>query len=140
MEKVVRFGVSVKPELLERFDALIRKEGYMNRSKAISDMMRKELVKREWKDDLKEVIGTITIVYDHDVGNPTDKLLHIQHENQSEISSTTHVHIDEHTCIEVLVVKGNVKKVKELADNIKAIKGVLQGELVTASRTLGGHR
>lgn len=140
MEKVVRFGVSVKPELLERFDALIRKEGYTNRSKALSDMMRKELVKREWKDDLKEVIGTITIVYDHDVGNVTDRLLHIQHENQSEISSTTHVHIDEHTCIEVLVVKGKVKKVKELADNIKAIKGVLQGELVTASRTLGGHR
>lgn len=134
---VERVGVSFEPELLTKFDALIRRKGYTNRSEAIRDLVRKSIVESDVKDDKREMIGTITIIYDHDVGDVTNRLLHLQHHHHSEISSTTHIHIDEHQCLEVLVVKGKAKVVRELADNIKAVKGVKHGELVITGKELG---
>lgn len=127
---VERVGVSFEPELLDKFDALIRDKGYTNRSEAIRDLVRKSLIEDEIEAEEGAVIGTLTIIYNHDVGDVTNRLLHIQHHHHSEISTTTHIHVDEHTCLEVLVVRGNAKNVKKLADNIKAIKGVKHGELV----------
>ena len=127
---VERVGVSFEPELLERFDALIRSKGYTNRSEAIRDLVRRSLVESEIDSGEGNVIGTLTIIYDHDVGDVTNKLLHLQHHHHAEISSTTHIHVDEHTCLEVLVVKGYARRVKLLADNIRALKGVHHGELV----------
>jgi len=127
---VERVGVSFEPELLGKFDALIKAKGYTNRSEAIRDLIRKSLIESEVKLEKGDVIGTLTIIYDHDVGDVTNRLLHIQHHHHSEISSTTHYHVDEHTCLEVLVVQGKAKAVIGLADNIKAVKGVKHGELV----------
>ena len=128
---VERVGVSFEPELLGKFDALIKAKGYTNRSEAIRDLVRKSLIESEIEAEKGDVIGTLTIIYDHDVGDVTDKLLHLQHHHHSEITSTTHIHVDEHICFEVIVVRGKVKNVRKLADNIKAIKGVKHGELVT---------
>jgi len=125
-----RVGVSFEPELLIKFDELIKKKGYTNRSEAIRDLVRKSLIEAEIKTEKGSVIGTLTIIYDHDVGDVTNRLLHLQHHHHSEISSTTHIHIDEHTCLEVLVVRGKAKDVRKLADNINALKGVRHGELV----------
>ena len=127
---VERVGVSFEPELLAKFDALIKKEGYTNRSEAIRDLVRKSLIESEIETEKGDVIGTLTIIYDHDVGDVTNRLLHLQHHHHSEISSTTHIHVDEHTCLEVLVVRGKARNVRRLADNVKAIKGVKHGELV----------
>ncbi len=131
-----RVGVSFEPELLSKFDSLIKRKGYTNRSEAIRDLVRKSILDSEIKDDKSDVIGTITIIYDHDVGDVTNRLLHLQHHHHSEISSTTHIHVDEHLCLEVLVVRGKAGDVRDLADNIKAIKGVKHGELVITSRKL----
>jgi CopG family nickel-responsive transcriptional regulator len=125
-----RVGVSFEPELLVKFDELIKKKGYTNRSEAIRDLVRKSLIEAEIKTEKGTVIGTLTIIYDHEVGDVTNRLLHLQHHHHSEISSTTHIHIDEHTCLEVLVVRGKAKDVRKLADNINALKGVRHGELV----------
>lgn len=125
-----RVGVSFEPELLVKFDGLIKKKGYTNRSEAIRDLVRKSLIEAEIKTEKGTVIGTLTIIYDHEVGDVANRLLHLQHHHHSEISSTTHIHIDEHTCLEVLVVRGKAKDVRKLADNINAIKGVKHGELV----------
>lgn len=133
---VERVGVSFEPELLERFDALIRAKGYTNRSEAIRDLVRKSLIESEVEGEKGDVIGTLTIVYDHEAANVTDRLLHIQHHHHSEISSTTHIHVDEQTCLEVLVVRGGGNEVRELADSIRAIKGVKHGELVLTKTTL----
>ena len=131
-----RAGVSFEPELLAKFDALIKKKGYTNRSEAIRDMVRKSLLEAEIETEKGDVIGTITIIYDHDVGNVTNRLLHLQHHHQFEISSTNHIHVDEHTCLEVIVVHGKAKNVRKFADNIKAIKGVKHGELVIVKTSL----
>ena len=123
-------GVSFEPELLGKFDKMIQTKGYSNRSEAIRDLVRKSIMDAEIKADKGEVIGTLTFIYDHEIGDVTHKLLHLQHHHHSEISSTTHIHINEDLCLEVLIVRGKAKSVRKLADTIIAFKGVKHGELV----------
>ena len=129
-ERIIRFGVSIEPDLLKKFDKRIKKEGYTNRSEAIRDLIRKNLIINETKDPNKLAMGTLTIIYDHHEGNITDKLLDIQHDHNQEILSTTHVHIDHKNCLEVLILSGKVGKIVKLSDNIKSLKGIKHGELV----------
>jgi CopG family nickel-responsive transcriptional regulator len=133
---VERVGVSFEPELLSKFDAMIEAKGYSNRSEAIRDLVRKSLIESEIQNGKGNVIGTLTIIYDHDVGDVTNRLLHLQHHHHSEISSTSHIHVDEHTCLEVLVVRGKARKVRQLSDNIKAVKGVKHGELIITTTSM----
>ena len=127
---VERVGVSFEPVLLAKFDRLIKRNGYGSRSEAIMDVVRKAVLESELSVGSGEVIGTITIVYDHHAGGVTDRLLHLQHHHHSGIISTVHVHVTEDTCLEVIVVRGNAAEVRELSDKIKATKGVKHGELV----------
>jgi len=135
-EKIVRFGVSIEPDLLSKFDKMIKKEGYSNRSEAIRDLVRKNLIIEKSKDPDVKAIATLTMIYDHHVGSLTDKLLDLQHDHTSEILVTTHVHIDHHNCLEVLVLKGKTGNIQKLADNIKALKGIKHGELVITKSSI----
>lgn len=126
---VERVGVSFEPRLLNKFDTLLKKRGYTNRSEAIRDLIRKEIIESEIKDEEGEVIGTLTIIYDHEIGNITNKLLHLQHHHHDEITFTTHIHIDERTCLEIVVIRGQLSQVKKFSENIKALKGVKHGQL-----------
>jgi CopG family nickel-responsive transcriptional regulator len=134
--KIVRFGVSIEPDLLQKFDKMIKKEGYTNRSEAIRDLVRKNLITGKSKDPDARSIGTLTMIYDHHIGNLTNKLLSLQHDHHSEILSTTHIHVDHHNCLEVLVLKGKAGNIQKLADNIKALKGIKHGELVITKSSL----
>ena len=136
MENITRFGVSIEPELLTQFDKLIQKNGYTNRSEAIRDLIRKNLITENNQDPHAESIGTLTMIYDHHTGNLTNKLLDIQHDHHDEILSTTHIHIDHNNCLEILVLKGKTGEIQQLADNIKAIKGIKHGELVVTKTSL----
>ena len=136
VKKITRFGVSIEPELLKKFDKIIKKEGYTNRSEALRDMIRKNLIFEKNKDPNVNAIGTLTIIYDHHSGNLTNKLLGLQHDHHNEILSTTHIHIDHHSCLEVLVLKGKTGRIQKLADNIKALKGIKHGELVITKSSL----
>lgn len=129
MDKVTRIGVSLEPELLEKFDRLIERKGYGNRSKAMRDLIRRELVRESVETENKQVYGTITMVYDHHTGGLTEKLLTYQHDYRKNIMTTSHVHLDHDNCLEVVVVKGKAKSVKEMADKIASIRGVRHGEL-----------
>ena len=136
MEKITRFGVSIEPDLLKKFDKIIKKEGYTNRSEAIRDLVRRDLIREENKDPNAESIGTLTMIYDHHTGNLTDKLLNLQHDHTKEILSTTHIHIDHNNCLEVLILKGKTGKIQKLADNIRSLKGIKHGELVITKSSL----
>ena len=126
---VERVGVSFEPGLLIKFDALIKKMGYTNRSEAIRDLIRKEIIGQQIKEEDCDVIGTLTIMYDHHAGNVTDELLHLQHHHHEEITFSTHIHVDARMCLEIVVIRGNSKNEKKLAENVKALKGVKHGEL-----------
>ncbi len=134
MEKIVRFGVSLEPELLKKFDRIIKKKGYGSRSEAIRDLIRNETVKQILENENETVVGTLTIVYDHDASNVTNKLLDVQHLHHKNVLSTMHVHLDEHNCLEVIVVSGKAKDVRSIADRITSIKGVKHGKLTVTKK------
>ncbi|PIV64318.1 MAG: nickel-responsive transcriptional regulator NikR [bacterium (Candidatus Ratteibacteria) CG01_land_8_20_14_3_00_40_19] len=129
MKEIVRFGVSLEKELLHKFDSLIGEKRYPNRSEAIRDLIRENLVKREWVKGEK-VAGVIALVYDHHKRELVNTLTDIQHHYHSLIISTQHIHLDEDNCLEVVVVRGKPKEVESLADRLKATKGVKHSSLI----------
>lgn len=133
MSKLVRFGISMDNRLLKRFDQMIAQKGYSNRSEAIRDLIRDELVDATWKEEKKDVVGTITLVYDHEIRELSDRLIDIQHQFHTRIISSLHVHLDPHNCLEVLIVKGRGRDVKHIAEKLIAIKGVKHGKLLTTT-------
>jgi CopG family nickel-responsive transcriptional regulator len=124
-----RFGISLDEALLERFDALISRKGYANRSEAIRDLIRDSLVREEWEDGRKETVGTITIVYSHDKRELADALIDFQHDFYTSVLSSLHIHLDEHNCLEVIVVKGKARDIRRIADRLIGTKGVKHGRL-----------
>ena len=130
MENITRFGVSIEPMLLKKFDKIIKKKGYTNRSEAIRDIIREKLIEEKYNNFKVKSIATLTILYDHHIGSLTDKLLDLQHKNTEEILVTSHIHIDHKNCLEVIVLKGLTLNIIELANKIKALKGIKHGELV----------
>ena len=130
---LTRFGISIEEELLERFDQEIVNKGYKNRSEAIRDLIRDNLVDLEWEEDKEEVAGTITLVYDHHTRGLSDLLTELQHSYHQLILSTMHVHLDHHNCLEILVIKGKAKEAKEVANQLVSVKGVLHGKLTVTS-------
>ncbi|MGQ0811205.1 MAG: nickel-responsive transcriptional regulator NikR [Nitrospiraceae bacterium] len=128
MKKLIRFGVSLDHHLLDDFDRLIQRRNYTNRSEALRDLIRDNLVGHEWEED-KETVGTITFVYDHHVPDLTDRLTDIQHRYHRLILSGMHVHLDHDHCLEVLVVKGKGSDIKKVSDALVSAKGVKHGKL-----------
>lgn len=134
-ENTTRFGISIDERLLRRFDALIADKGYINRSEAIRDLIRNTLVEEQWRrDDEEEMVGTVTLVYDHHTRDLADKLTEHQHSHHKAIVSALHIHLDAHHCLEVVVIKGKAGEIKKLSDELIGTKGVKHGKL-TASTT-----
>ncbi|KPK95575.1 nickel-responsive regulator [bacterium SM23_31] len=132
MSSIVRFGVSLDKKLLDDFDKLIQRKGYKNRSEAIRDLIRESLVEEEWESGT-EIIGCITIVYDHHVRKLSEELLKIQHDHYLNMLSTLHLHLDHHNCLEVIVVKGKSNEVKSFSDIISGQRGVKFSKLTAAT-------
>lgn len=128
MAGIFRFGVSLDKDLLDKFDRLIRGKNYSNRSEALRDLIRQELVKKEWQEG-EEVAGAINLIYDHHKRELLDKIMDIQHDFQKLIISTQHIHLDHNNCLEIIAVKGNPKQVQRLSDILRSVKGVKHGAL-----------
>ena len=132
MSELVRFGVSLEKPLLERFDGLIRERQYTNRSEALRDLIRRELVQREWREG-GEVAGAITLIYDHHQRDVLSKVTDTQHGFQGVIISTQHIHLDHHNWLEIIAARGKAEEVQRLADALTSIKGVRHGTLSMSS-------
>lgn len=132
-KSIVRFGVSIEERLLGKFDTLITEKGYVNRSEAIRDLIRDMLVAQQIEDPEAESFGTLTMVYNHHHGDISDRLNHVQHDYFANIISTTHIHLDAHNCLEVLILRGKAGQLKAIADMILSIKNVKHGKFVIAS-------
>ena len=139
MGETIRFGISIDDKLLESFDRLIEQKGYMNRSEAIRDLIRANLVETRWEAGEEETVGTVTLVYNHHVRDLSDKLTEQQHSHHDQIISALHVHLDPHNCLEVLVVRGKACDVRKIADELIGVKGVKHGKLVMTSTGEGLH-
>ena len=136
MSDLVRLSLSLEKPLLDRLEKLVKTSGYTNRSEFVRDLIRKRLVEREW-DRNQEVVGTITLVYDHHQRLLARKLTEMQHDHHHEVLATTHVHLSPHLCAEVIIMRAKAGHIRKMADRLQQQKGVLHAELAIAST--GAH-
>ena len=132
MSELVRFGVSLEKGLLEKFDRLIKRKNYTNRSESLRDLIRQALIDEQWQQG-SEVAGAITLIYDHHRRDLLSKVTDVQHDFQDVTVSTQHIHLDHNNCLEIIAVKGHPRKIEKLANMLKAIKGVKHGTLSMSS-------
>lgn len=138
-QDLIRFSVAMPEDLLARFDTLVERRGTQNnRSEVIRDLVRDAIVEAEIEDPEMLVMGTLTIIYNHHANELTDKLHDIQHDYCENIISTTHVHMDPHTCLEVIIMKGENSTIHTISDRILGTKGVTQGKLTITAITKQG--
>lgn len=138
MSKVSRFGVSLEEDLLRSFDRSIRELGYANRSEAIRDLIRDHLIQKKVSKGEGEIVGVVSLVYDHRTHRLGDILADMQHKAKVAINASLHIHLDENNCLEVVVIRGGAEKVHEVAGKLIATKGVENGKLVTTSVQIKG--
>jgi CopG family nickel-responsive transcriptional regulator len=132
MDDLYRFGISLEKKLIDAFDKHIEQQNYRNRSEAIRDLIRKELSQKTISEG-GVVAGAITMTYDHHKRELVNTLLDIQHDYQSLVISTQHIHLDHHYCLEILAVKGKSREVEKLASGLKAQVGVKLVEISVAA-------
>jgi len=137
MDKIERFGVSMSPDLLKSFDKRIGEKGYATRSEAIRDIVRDYLVQGEWEDAGGEVVGAVTIVYDHETHELGEALTDLQHDSHRAVICSTHVHLDERNCLETVVLRGSSALVHRIAERLIATRGVKHGKLVCTTTGRG---
>jgi CopG family transcriptional regulator, nickel-responsive regulator len=132
MSDLIRFGVSLERQLLERFDAYIAEKGYENRSEAIRDLIRDVLVGQEWAapDRDEERMAVVSIVYDHHESELPSKLTELQHEQHGVVHSALHIHLDRHNCLEILVLRGPAGSILDLGNKLISTRGVRHGKMI----------
>jgi CopG family nickel-responsive transcriptional regulator len=130
---IERIGISLERSLLEQFDALIGRQGYVNRSEAVRDLIRERLVEAAWSEGRDaEQVAVVTLVYDHHASGLPQRLAQAQHDHHGAVVSALHVHMDADTCLEVLVLRGPARVVARLADGLTSTRGVTYGRVVPA--------
>ncbi len=132
--KLKRFGVSMEEKLLEDFDRFIERAGYKTRSEAIRDLIRDRLLEEKFKGGKREMIGILSIVYDHEIREVEEKLVSFEHKNYKSIISGIHIHLDRDTCLEVKILKGKPKELKRIGDKIISTRGVKHGKLLITGK------
>ncbi|MCW7075773.1 MAG: nickel-responsive transcriptional regulator NikR [Candidatus Syntropharchaeales archaeon] len=136
-QELMRIGVSLPDNLLTRFDGIIKKRGYSSRSEGIRDAIRNYIVDYEWMGEEEgDRVAVITIIYNHHQRGLNDELLEIQHSSIGLLGTSFHVHLDHDNCLEVLLARGNMRDIKQITEDIMALKGVKHVKLTTTSKTL----
>ena len=132
--ELMRIGVSLPDNLLDKFDEIIGKRGYSSRSEGIRDSIRSYISYYEWMGDIKgHRTGTVSVVYDHTKRGLSNALADIQHNYSNLIKSSVHIHLDHDNCFEVIVLDGDGEEIKKLAEAIMALKGVKFSKLTTVA-------
>lgn len=138
MSQLVRFGIAMESSLLDAFDGRLAARGFANRSEAIRDLVRADLVAAAWEQG-EDVAATISLVYDHHTRELTERLNSIQHEHAARIASTLHVHLDHHHCLEVIVARGPARELARLSERLLGTRGVLAGGTTIAGTPPHAH-
>ena len=129
MAELERIGVSLDKGLLAEFDELIARQGYQSRSEAIRDLVRQQLSRERLADPQTEAVAAVVLVYDHHATKLTERLIEVQHSNLLQAISSLHVHLDRHDCLEVVVLRGRVREINRLGEQILSMKGVKLGRI-----------
>jgi len=130
MSDIVRFGVSLKKERLKALDEFAAKKSFPSRSRALTFIIEEALVDQAEDDDERELCGALVIMYDHHRNDFMSSFVAVQHDYHHVILTSQHIHVDHHTCLETITLKGKPSVLKELSDRILAMKGIKHGRLV----------
>jgi len=132
MSDLVRVSLSIEAPLFERLEEMVKEEGYDNRSEFIRDLIRDRLVQEQW-ESTQESLGTVTLIYDHHARGLSERLTDLQHHFHGAVLATTHIHLDSRFCAEMIMLRGQAGRIKELTDQMKREKGVLHAKLAVSS-------
>lgn len=132
-DPLVRFSVAIGGELLRKFDLYRETHRYPNRSEAVRGLMRSALIEDAVTNDVGDAMGVVTLIYDHHAGRISERLTELQHLHLTRVVTTTHVHLDARRCMEVILLRGPTRTIRELADSLIGTKGVETGRLVLTS-------
>ncbi len=132
MSELIRLSLSIEKPLYEQLETLVSEGGYTNRSEFVRDLIRDQLVQEEWEAD-EEALGTISLLYDHHARGLAARLTHHQHHFLGKVLATTHIHLDEHLCSEMIMVRGQAGEIKQLNSQLGREKGVLHAKLAMGS-------
>jgi len=133
MSEIVRFSVSLESDLLEEFDRYCHEQHYATRSEAIRQLLHDALTREAWSGKSRDAAGTLTLVYDHHRPQLREQLMNLQHEHNDMVISTLHAHLTHDVCLEVIVLRGPSARLREIAAELRGLKGIFKGELVMAS-------
>jgi CopG family nickel-responsive transcriptional regulator len=136
MSDLARVSLSLEESLLASLEKLVGENGYENRSEYIRDLIREQLTREEWKSG-GEVIGTLTLIYNHHQRGVTEKLVELQHHSGEHVLASTHVHLSHEICAEMIMLRGQGAGIVRLTNAMKKLRGVLHAEL--AMSTTGEH-
>lgn len=128
MTDLVRMSFSIEKPLSEKLEQLIRESRYTNRSEFVRDMIREQLVSKQWRAD-EEALGTVTLVYNHQLRHLGEKLTRVQHHHHEQVLAATHVHLDHDLCAEVIIIRGRASVIQHIANDLRQQKGVLHATL-----------
>jgi CopG family nickel-responsive transcriptional regulator len=130
MVKVERTSFCVSPALLNRFDEVIRRMGYEDRSRALQIAMTNFITEYTWATEkAKSGVGAILFTYGHQPHGLHEALVDVQHQYRDVVNSTTHIHLDESRCLEIISVRGQTARIQELAKRLMKTRGVTQLKL-----------
>ena len=135
MSELVRVSLSLEESLLKNLNRMTEEEGYQNRSEFVRDLIRGHIVRKQW-ENRNDVLGTLTVIFDHHQPELTAKMTEIQHDFPGKVLAATHIHLSHHLCAEMIMLCGNGAKIREAANAIKSLRGVLHSEL---SLSTTGH-
>ena len=133
IDPLVRFSVAIGGELLQKFDHYRETHHYPNRSEAVRGLMRAALIEEAVASDASDAMGVVTLIYDHHAGRISERLTELQHLHLNRVVTTTHVHLDARRCLEVILLRGPTRTIRELADSLIGTRGVETGRLVLTS-------
>jgi CopG family nickel-responsive transcriptional regulator len=134
LAKVDRFSFSTPPKLMKQFDDSLRAIGYKDRSKGLQVAMRNFVTEYNFRGEKNKLgAGAVLLTYDHRSHGVQEALTDIQHHYRDTINSTTHIHLDEFRCLEIISVKGRLETIQGMAKDLMKTKGVSQLKLSTVS-------
>lgn len=126
---LARFSVSLPADLLDELDDMVVQRKLPNRSHAIAEMAREQLTEHARELGSKSMAGTISLVYDYRKRNLQRKLADIQHHHYLMVVTSMHVYLEHDQSLEVLLVQGPARELRQLADKLAACKGVKHAKL-----------
>ena len=136
MSDLTRTALAIDVELLKKFDRWMAAHGYTNRSEAVRDLIRAALVEAQWRNPRAKVVAVLSVIYDHASRALAQELTTIQHRDHHAVLCSQHVHLDDHLCLEAIVMQGTARQLRRLADTIVATRGVMAGKLTLLSRNV----